>query len=310
MNQEVTELSREGRPVVYGEVLFDSFPDGATVLGGAPFNVAWHLQGFGQRPLLISSVGRDSRGDTVLQTMSDWGMDTQGVQIDSTHPTGAVNVSLSNGQPTFNIVPEQAYDFIGSNHVRNIIDQTRVSLLYHGSLAARSKTSHDALLLLRAATKKPVFVDINLRTPWWDSTITDELIKQANWLKLNDVELITLTADDNNLQALQHAASIIFKRYQLELMIVTCGEKGGFIISKDGVVEGQPFPVKKVIDTVGAGDAFSSVMLLGLLEGWPLADVLQRALQFASMICGVRGAIIRDKALYQQMLNQWRQSNE
>ena len=306
MNQGDITYSRQGRPVIYGEVLFDSFPDGSTVLGGAPFNVAWHLQGFGQQPLLISSVGRDPQGDTVIKTMRDWGMDIQGVQIDTVHPTGAVNISLSDGQPTFTILPEQAYDFIAPDHVRNIIDQVTISLLYHGSLVARSKSSHDSLLLLRAATSSPVFVDINLRAPWWDTTITDELIKQSNWLKLNDAELVTLTEGDNALQPLQHAAVNLFERYQLDLMIVTCGEKGGFIVSKDGTIEGHPVPVKEVVDTVGAGDAFSSVILLGLIKGWPLADVLQRALQFASLICGVRGATIQDKVVYQDLLQQWR----
>ena len=306
MNQVYTDQSRAGRPAIFGEVLFDSFPDGATVLGGAPFNVAWHLQGFHQQPLLISKIGRDSRGDAVLKTMDNWGMDIQGVQIDPAHPTGAVNVSLNNGQPAFDIVPEQAYDFIGSDHVRNIIDHTPLSLLYHGSLVARSKVSHDSLLMLRASTKKPVFVDINLRKPWWDATIGDELIRQANWLKLNDVELITLTADDNALQPLHHAASNMFKRYQLELLIVTRGEKGGFIITKDGRIDGQSVPVKDVIDTVGAGDAFSSVILLGLIKGWPLEYILQRALQFASLICGVRGATIHDKEIYEDLLQQWR----
>lgn len=298
-------MPREGRPVIYGEVLFDNFPDGSSVMGGAPFNVAWHLQGFGLQPLLISAVGRDTQGEKVLQIMRDWGMDVQGIQIDDVHPTGAVEITLDQGQPTFTIVPEQAYDFIKAACVRDIVNHIPVCLLYHGSLAARSKSSRDALLTLRAEEKSPVFVDINLRAPWWDAAIADELIKQANWLKLNDAELMKLTAEDNALQPLQHTAVNMFKRYQLDLMIVTCGEKGGFIISKDGEVEGRPVHVKQVVDTVGAGDAFSSVILLGLIKGWPLADILQRALQFASMICAIRGATLRDGTIYRNLLQQW-----
>ena len=97
-----------GRPAVFGEVLFDRFEDGSSVLGGAPFNVVWHLQGFGLEPLLISRVGNDRLGEQVIAAMESWGMDTRGIQFDKDHPTGTVNVTLNNGQPTFDIVPERA----------------------------------------------------------------------------------------------------------------------------------------------------------------------------------------------------------
>lgn len=310
MNQEVMPLSREDRPVIYGEVLFDTFPDSTSVMGGAPFNVAWHLQGFGLKPLLISRIGRDEQGNKVLQIMHDWGLDTQGLQIDDLHPTGAVMVSLDDGQPTFNIVPDQAYDFIEPQVVQEIVERTPVSLLYHGSLVARSHTSLDTLMTLRTITKKPVFVDINLRSPWWDHDIVDELVKHASWLKLNDDELIKLATDDNASQQLPDAARTIFDRYQLQLLIVTRGGEGAFIMNKDGRTDGYPVTVEQIADTVGAGDAFSAVTVLGLLYGWALEDILQRALQFASMICAVRGATIQDKDLYRTLLQQWQKSDD
>lgn len=310
MNQVVTALAREGRPVIYGEVLFDTFPDGSSVMGGAPFNVAWHLQGFGLQPLLISAVGRDAQGEKAVQIMRDWGMDTQGIQIDAVHPTGAVEVNLNNGQPAFTIVPEQAYDFIETAPVRDILHHTAVSLLYHGSLAARSKKSRDTLMSIRMTVNKPVFVDINLRAPWWDRDIVDELLQQACWLKLNDDELARLTSKAGVSQQLPESARILFDQYELELLVLTQGEAGASIISKDGHIDGQPVPVKQIADTVGAGDAFSAVTLLGLIRGWALEDVIQRALQFASMICAVRGATIRDGTIYRNLLKQWRQEND
>jgi len=303
-------LSRDNRPVIFGEVLFDSFPDGTSVMGGAPFNVAWHLQGFRLQPLLISRIGRDTQGNKVLQIMDEWDMDTQGVQIDDSHPTGAVKVSLNNGQPTFNIMPDQAYDFIEPAIVQKIIEQTPISLIYHGSLITRSQPSLDTLMMLRTATKKPVFVDINLRAPWCDRAIVNELINHAHWLKLNDDELISLTAGDNTSQQLQDAARTIYNQYLLQLLIVTRGSKGAFIVHQDGQTDGQPVPVKEIADTVGAGDAFSAVTILGLLHNWELSDILQRALQFASMICAVRGAIIQDKDIYQNLLQQWQLASD
>ena len=86
--------SEAKRPVIFGEVLFDRFPDGSAVLGGAPFNVAWNLQAFGQAPLLISRVGQDALGEQIRETMTDWSMDTSCLQSDMSHPTGIVDISF------------------------------------------------------------------------------------------------------------------------------------------------------------------------------------------------------------------------
>jgi len=104
--------AQEQRPVMFGEVLFDMFPDGSVVLGGAPFNVAWHLQAFGLSPLLISRVGADALGRQVSAAMQEWGMDRSGLQLDSAHPTGTVSISFSDGEPKFDIVPNRAFDYI------------------------------------------------------------------------------------------------------------------------------------------------------------------------------------------------------
>ena len=115
------------RPVLFGEVLFDVFPPGTQVLGGAPFNVAWHLQGFGLRPLLISSVGADDRGKQIKKRMQEWGMETSGLQTDEQHPSGIVQVSFNNGQPSYEILSDQAYDFIKTPQSDNV----DIGLLYH-----------------------------------------------------------------------------------------------------------------------------------------------------------------------------------
>ncbi|MGB5338517.1 MAG: PfkB family carbohydrate kinase, partial [Gammaproteobacteria bacterium] len=94
---------------IFGEVLFDHFPDGKHVLGGAPFNVAWHLQAFGLTPRFISRVGADAEGESVLAAMRDWGMDTQAVQIDAQRPTGRVSVQIVDDEPAYDIVADCAY---------------------------------------------------------------------------------------------------------------------------------------------------------------------------------------------------------
>src|SRR3989344_5855102 len=102
----------QGRPIAFGEVLFDVFPDGKEILRGAPLNAAWHLKAFGYDPLVISRVGDDERGKLICSTMESWNLDTAGLQVDSHHPTGRVTVSHGNNGPQFTIEPNQAYDHI------------------------------------------------------------------------------------------------------------------------------------------------------------------------------------------------------
>ena len=138
---------QRGEEVITGEKYHVSMSEarGASVLGGAPFNVAWHLQGFGLAPLMISGVGDDEHGKIVLETMRDWGMKTHGIQVDPGHPTGKVTVSLDGGQPSYEIESDQAYDHISTEAVLSQIKGGDFSLLYHGSLLTRTSQSRAML---------------------------------------------------------------------------------------------------------------------------------------------------------------------
>ena len=291
------------RPLVFGEVLYDSFPDGSVVLGGAPFNVAWHLQGFGLSPLFISRVGDDELGERILAAMTEWGMDTRGVQRDASHPTGRVVVSINNNEPSFEIVPEQAYDFIAGDALQALLRQERYGLVYHGSLIARHPPARAALDKLREAGL-PLFVDVNLRDPWWRREWLDDALRRSNWAKLNEHELQMLSpreaADDIKAQAEE-----LRRACDLEWLVVTRGGEGALVLADDEVVETTPGRVEGLVDTVGAGDAFSSVTILGLLRGWPLPALVQRAVDFAAAVCRMRGATGRDRDLYEHYLRKW-----
>ncbi|MFQ5471029.1 MAG: carbohydrate kinase [Gammaproteobacteria bacterium] len=303
-NNKITESHR--RPIIFGEVLFDHFPDGSRVLGGAPFNVAWHLQGFGLFPILISRVGEDSEANDILSIMSSWHMDTNGIQIDGHYPTGAVNITLEDGQPTFSIVPDQAYDFIEYNTMLERLAEQHMSLLYHGSLASRQPQSRETLARLKSRIAGRIFVDINLREPWWSATSAKLLLRDAQWVKLNEEELQRLTNQlSGNESQLNEIANKFYKTFDLQLLIVTQGDAGARIYSSGNCIQGKPVAVDELSDTVGAGDAFSAVILLGLHKGWPLERTLNYALQFASAVCGVRGATIDDRKVYQHYLEQW-----
>jgi fructokinase len=278
---------------IYGEVLFDHFPAGARVLGGAPFNVAWHLQAFKQAPCFISRVGDDPEGKVVRDAMLEWGMRTDALQVDPQRPTGRVSVSFVDGEPEYDIVEQCAYDAIAAEQ-----EPLACRLFYHGSLALREHTSHRTAQQLKAADPDIVFVDVNLRPPWWRREQVVEMIKAADWVKLNsdELKLIYPAAD----------ASAFMDDYNLNGLVLTHGAAGAEILTASGEhVSVQPVATTSVVDTVGAGDAFASVIILGLANDWPLEITAQRAQAFASGLVGRRGATVSDKEFYRDFIDVW-----
>jgi len=301
------ELGAVTRPLIFGEVLFDHFPDGSRVLGGAPFNVAWHLQGLGGAPLLVSRIGDDDPGREVLRAMSDWGMDTAGIQIDAERPTGTVTVEIERGEPRFEILPDQAYDRIDGETALAARGRDSFSLLYHGTLALRSAGASAAVDGLLEHTGAAAFVDVNLRDPWWRGEALPGLVRRARWVKLNEAELAHLARHaGTKLVAGQEevVAEKLRELFDIDLLVVTRGERGAQAVDTDGrAVLVAPVADLEVVDTVGAGDALASVVIFGLLEGWPVPEILERAQLLASRICGIRGATAPDPRLYQGLYN-------
>lgn len=285
---------------IFGEVLFDHFPDGKRVLGGAPFNVAWHLQAFGAAPRFISRVGADAEGDAVLAAMRDWGMDTGSVQTDPNRPTGRVTVQLVDNEPSYDIVADCAYDAIEARPDAVPGD----AFVYHGSLAIRSATSRQALdAIARTARAGTLFLDVNLRPPWWNRDDVLARVRAADWVKLNADELAMLApaAGDRNVQARDFLAA-----KGLQGLILTLGAEGASAITAGGEHHTvHPGVAVSIVDTVGAGDAFTAVSILGIISGWPLATTLERAQAFASQIVGRRGATVDERAFYAPLIQAW-----
>jgi fructokinase len=288
------------RPVIFGEVLYDCFPDGQAVLGGAPFNVAWHLQGFGLAPLFISRVGDDPLGHHVRDAMHNHGMDASGLQLDSAHPTGKVTITMSGNSHSFEIIPDQAYDYIDQGALPPLPDST---LFYHGSLAARSPVSAQTLAFLNTRYASKRLVDVNLRSPWWQQQQVLELVDGAWLAKLNDEELQQLVPDaDDDASRMQQ----LINNAGLQLLLVTRGAAGAELLTAGGDrFRVAPDAVTNVVDTVGAGDALTSVLILAVLQGWPYQQALERSQAFASAIVGRRGAIVEEAGFYQPFIDAW-----
>jgi fructokinase len=285
---------------IFGEVLFDVFPDGKRILGGAPFNVAWHLQAFRRAPLFLSRVGPDTEGNLIRQAMRSWGMALRGLQSDPLHPTGRVSVRLDAGEPSYDIVDHCAYDYITLDEEHEL---PACGLLYHGTLALRHSPAARSLERIKASRPGCVFVDVNLREPWWSRDMVLDLLGDADWVKLNRDELARLGEASGPL--VEQARS--FKgTYGLAGLVVTLGAEGAMGFAQDDdTATITPAPTSSIVDAVGAGDAFSAVLILGIVHAWPLTLTLERAQQFASAIVQQRGATVDDAAFYRPFIEAW-----
>lgn len=286
--------------IIFGEVLFDCFPDGNMILGGAPFNVAWHLQSFGLSPLFISRIGNDSYGEKIKEAMKNWGMDLRGLQIDLAHPTGLVKVQLIDQEPHYEIVNNSAYDFIESSQIPLL---KKDSILYHGTLALRNKNSFETLQEIKNTISPLTFLDVNLRSPWWKLETIELLLKGISWLKLNEEELSLIVPQKSNTQS---RIEYLFSIFSLNKITLTKGKAGAISFQSNGDYHQiSPSKATQIIDTVGAGDAFSSILILGMVENWDIEATLARAQKFAGAIVGIPGATIQDKSFYNTFLEQW-----
>jgi fructokinase len=136
-------MTAQTKLLIFGEALFDCFSSNEQVLGGAPFNIAWHLQALKDDVRFLSRVGNDDLGDTIIEAMSDWGMNLSSVQVDDEHPTGRVDVKIIDNEPSYSIAPNVAYDFIEVDDEPS--QWTGEALLYHGTLALRNDVSRQTL---------------------------------------------------------------------------------------------------------------------------------------------------------------------
>ena len=305
MKNNNPDVNNSVATVIFGEVLFDCFPDGNSVLGGAPFNVAWHLQAFARSPLMVSSIGDDALGKKVKSAMQSWNMDTSALQLDLEHPTGSVDIRFEQGEPHYTIVEHRAYDYINTALLPPLPEN---SLLYHGSLALRNQSSRETLTNIKAVHTGIVFMDVNLRDPWWQKTFVLEMVAEADWVKLNEAELLQLACGTSDIKSadIKSLAADFINANNLTAVIVTLGAKGAIALTDKGdYAEVIPSQTLEVVDTVGAGDAFTSVLILGILLQWPLQQTMQRAQDFASLMVTQQGATVFNHELYQTMLANW-----
>jgi fructokinase len=302
--------------VVFGEALVDDFTT-EQVVGGAPFNVARHLAAFMAPQLMITRVGADRNGETIAAEFERFAMSEAGLQRDAIEETGRVIVERAAGKHRFVILPNQAYDFIARDEALAALAGVEAGMLYFGTLAQRSERSRGALKALLGATGATRFVDLNLRDGQVDERIVADALHAADIAKLNEEELqwlfrwyFHLGPNDPPMAAdeTRSACAALLQMFGLQGLIVTLGHRGSVYFGRGGEsvdtrdIQAPPF----VIDTVGAGDAFSAIFLLGRARGWPLELTLARANEFAGAICAIPGAVPRDLGFYDKWMTRWR----
>lgn len=309
-----------GRQViaVFGEALVDDFGS-VQVVGGAPFNVARHLAGLGLPALMVTRIGDDANGALVRGEFTRYRMTEAGLQTGAGEATGRVAVEMAlDGSHRFEILPHQAYDAIEAQAAAEATAQAQPDVLYFGTLAQRETTSRAALQAVQKAAGALRYLDLNLRDGQYTERTVFDSLSQADLLKVNEDELAQLfdwyshlcpPLDDMAGLDVRMACAQLMSNFALQGMIVTLGPRGAVYYGADGAmtaVAGTPLP--RLVDTVGAGDAFSAVYLLGRSRGWPLDTTLLRANAFAGAVCGLAGAVPADLSFYSDWCERWQAS--
>ena len=281
----------------FGEILFDVYSN-STNLGGAPLNFIYHINKLTESGRIISRVGRDSLGREAIDFLNSEGILTESIQIDDEHQTGIAVVALNEkGEPTFNIEENKAYDFISMSEDSRMKIIQNTDCLYFGSLAQRNEVSCKSLQSLFNKNMK-YFFDINIRQDFYTKEVLSKSLNTANVVKLNFDELTLLEKiyfqEESDLQT---ASKNLIEKFNIELLAVTKGGQGSVMFRGGEFDRYKPEPWK-VIDTVGAGDAFAAITCIGYVHNWSLKKINKLANEFAGQICLINGALPKDETVY------------
>lgn len=275
-----------------GEILFDIFGE-TEELGGAPINFVYHASALGADGIAVSTVGNDRRGRKALDELKKRGLDVDGISIDDHHPTGYVEASLDEkGIASYEFPDDVAWDYLKLNG-RALEVAPRLDAVCFGSLAQRSTVSRQAIrrFLAETSTHALKIYDINLRQNFYTRNTITESLELADIVKLNEEELpvmagmLGISGEDGTM------LEAVVKRFRLKLAVLTRGGRGSLLVSPEDSSQHPGVPPNKIADTVGAGDSFTAVVAIGLLEGADLETINARANRVAAYVCSRTGAM-------------------
>ncbi|HYW52159.1 MAG TPA: carbohydrate kinase [Gemmatimonadaceae bacterium] len=277
------------RVVGIGELLWDLLPSGARI-GGAPANFAYHAGALGADARTISRVGDDALGHELLAQLRTLGVNCDCVQVDPHRPTGTVAVEIdADGQPCFDITRDVAWDCLQAEPSAMLAVKSADAVCF-GTLAQRDAVARDAIRTLVAASPHEALcvLDVNLRQQYYSKALIEESLALASVLKVNDVELPKLAALFGLTGSVRAQLDQLAERWQLRAIALTRGDKGSVLRTAHEWSE-HPGVHVTVVDTIGAGDAFTAAMTVGLLSGWALDDVNAHANEVAAHVASCAG---------------------
>lgn len=261
--------AHDSQPLVvcFGELLWDVLPEGLFP-GGAPFNVAYHLSRHGCTAHLASAVGTDELGDELRRRVAALGLETASIRRQPHKPTGIVRAALNaSGEATYDIVRNVAWDGIEPGG-RALAATKKADALVFGSLAQRTYSNQRSLerLIDTLPDEALRIFDVNLRHPFVDRTHIRRLAQKASLIKVNSTEAAFLSSNENDKPGKEEKhARILAERSGCPSIVVTAGARGAGWLLEDEWIWAEPKPIK-VIDTIGAGDAFLAALLAGMLN--------------------------------------------
>ena len=275
-----------------GEALWDVLPEGKKI-GGAPANFAYHVSQFGLPSCVVSAVGDDLLGKEILENFTSKGLK---FHIDTVpYPTGTVQVEIDQaGIPQYEIKENVAWDNIPyTASLENIASRT--GAVCFGSLAQRNVVSRNTINRFLDAMPQDenslVVFDVNLRQGFYNKEILCNSMKRCNILKINDEELVTVSRMFGYPGIdLQDKCWILLGKYNLKMLILTCGINGSYVFTP-GNVSFQPTPKVEVADTVGAGDSFTAAFISSILRGKSVAEAHRLAVETSAFVCTRQGAM-------------------
>ena len=284
---------KENKSIVgIGEALWDVLPESKKI-GGAPANFAYHVSQFGLNSCVVSAVGDDPLGAQILDNFKEKGL--RNIMAVVPYPTGTVQVEIDQvGVPQYVIKENVAWDNIPFTPELEGLAHNTCAVCF-GSLAQRNVVSRDTINRFIDAMPQDednlIVFDVNLRQGFFNKEILDQSMRRCNVLKINDEELITISrmlgypGTD-----LQSKCWILFGRYNLKMLILTCGVNGSYIFTS-GNMSFLATPQVEVADTVGAGDSFTATFVSSILKGLPVAEAHRKAVEVSAFVCTQNGAM-------------------
>ncbi|MDE6496981.1 MAG: carbohydrate kinase [Duncaniella sp.] len=275
-----------------GEALWDVLPEGKKI-GGAPANFAYHVSQFGLDSAVVSAVGDDALGAEIIENFNQKGL--RHLIETVPYPTGTVQVEIDQaGIPQYEIKENVAWDNIPyTARLENLAERTRA--VCFGSLAQRNIVSRNTINRFLDAMPQDdsrlIVFDVNLRQGFFNKDILCNSMTRCNILKINDEELVTVSRMFGYPGIdLQDKCWILLGKYNLKMLILTCGINGSYVFTP-GNVSFQPTPKVEVADTVGAGDSFTAAFISSILKGLPVAEAHRRAVDTSAYVCTRQGAM-------------------